>query len=94
MSHGDVFEIPDLPELKATIPEICRACHFEDPPIPKSGNTRSIISYSRQSFSLPDNSQPILFATSLEDEAQTVIKWKFNHETWKALETLWNNSSP
>jgi len=64
MSHGDVFEISGLPELKATIPEICKACHFEYPPIPNSGNTQSIISYSRHPFPLPDNGQPILFATS------------------------------
>lgn len=94
MGHGDVFENPDIPELRVTIPEICEACHFEDPPIPKPGNTHSIISYSRQPFSLPDNSQPILFATTLEGEAQTVIQWKRNHETWKSLEALWHQTSP
>jgi hypothetical protein len=87
MGHGDVFEHPDI--LQAAIPEICKACHFEHPPIPNSGNTRSIISYSRHPFSLADNVQPMLFPTTVEDEAQTVIAWKRYHETWKSLETLW-----
>ena len=90
MSHGDVFEIHDLPELKANIPAICKGCHFEYPPIPHSGNTNSIISYSRQPFSLPDNERPILFATTLADEAQTVITWKIKHSTWQTLESLWH----
>ncbi len=94
MSHGDVFENPDIPELKDTIPKICSACHFEYPPIPNSGNTRSIISYSRQPFSLPDNGQPILFPTTSAAEAQTVINWKLHHETWRSLETLWNQATP
>jgi hypothetical protein len=90
MSHGDVFESPDIPDLRAKIPEICKACHFEDTPIPNSGNTYSIISYSRQPFSLPDNARPVLFATTLEEEAKIVMEWKRDHETWKALETLWD----
>jgi hypothetical protein len=94
MSHGDVFAIPDIPDLRAAIPDICKACHSEYPPIFNSGNTHSIISYSRQPFSLPDNSQPILFPTTLEEEAQTVIKWKRNHATWKSLEALWHQARP
>jgi hypothetical protein len=94
MSHGDVFDNPDISDLRATIPEICAACHFEYPPIPNSGNTQSIISFSRQPFSLPDNSRPILFPTTIKDEAQTVIEWKMNHETWQSLTTLWNQTSP
>ena len=89
MSHGDVFESDHGPELRATIPEICKACHF-----PNSGNVQSIISYSRHPFSLPDNSKPILFATTLADEAQTVIEWKMNHKTWKSLKDLWDQPSP
>lgn len=94
MSHGDVFVNPDIPELEVTIPQICTGCHFEDPPFPKSGNIKSIISYSRQPFALPDNQKPTLFPTTLADEARTVITWKQNHETWKALENLWNLSNP
>jgi hypothetical protein len=93
MGHGDVFENP-VPELQASIPEICKACHFEGSSIPDSGNTQSIISYSRQPFSLPGNIRPILFATSLEAEAQTVIEWKRDHETWKSLERLWDQANP
>jgi hypothetical protein len=94
MSHGDVFEISDLPALKATIPQICKGCHFEYPPLPNPGNTQSIISYSRFNFPLPDNAQPILYATTLDDEAQAVIQWKLDHETWKTLRVLWNQQSP
>jgi hypothetical protein len=93
MSHGDVFEY-SAAELRVTIPNICKACHFEHPPIPNSGSTRSIISYFRQPFSLPDNTQPVLFATTLKDEAQTVMQWKRNHVTWKSLEALWDSSDP
>ena len=94
MGHGDVFEIPNTPDQRATIPGICKACHFHELSNPNSDNTRSIISYSRQPFSLPDNIQPILFATTLEDEAQTVIEWKLNHETWQSIESLWNQANP
>jgi hypothetical protein len=94
MGHGDVFESPDIPDLRATIPGICKACHFHDLSNPNSDNTRSIISYSRQPFSLPDNIQPILFATTWTDEAQTVIEWKLNHKTWKSLEASWNQQRP
>ena len=94
MSHGDVFEISDLPALKATIPEICKACHFEYPPIPNSGNTHSVISYSRQPFPLPNSQRSILFATTLEEEALTVIQWKLNHATWRSLKGVWDSASP
>lgn len=89
MGHGDVFESPDIPELRATIPGICKACHFHDPSIPNSADTGSIISYSRQPFALPDNAQPSLFPTTVAEEAQTVIQWKRDHVTWKSLESLW-----
>ena len=89
MSHGDPFE-NELPGLPITIPKLCSGCHFEDPPIPNSGNTLSIISYSRFPIPLFDNEQPILFATNLIDESQTVINWKMKHPTWKRLKFLWN----
>jgi hypothetical protein len=92
MSHGDVFENPDIPELKTTIPEICKACHFEYPPISDSGNIRSIIGYSRHRFPLPDGGRPLLFETTSADEAQTVIEWKLDHQTWRSLETLWDQA--
>jgi hypothetical protein len=94
MSHGDVFEVPDLPTLKVTIPEICRGCHFENPPLPNPGNTQSILSYSRYPFPLPDKSKPILFATTVANETQTVIQWKLNHDTWKSLVDLWKQPNP
>jgi hypothetical protein len=87
-SHGDVFEIRDIPELQADIPEICKACHFNYPPLPNYGNSQSIISVSRSNFSLPNNERPILMPTSWEKEAQLVIDWKHNHNTWQALETF------
>ena len=93
MGHGDVFE-NSMPESQASIPEICKACHFEHPPIPNSGNTRSIISYSRQPFSLPDHESAVLFATTRLEEAGTVIAWKKGHVTWQSLETIWNASAP
>lgn len=94
MSHGDVFENSDIPELQAAIPKICKACHFEDFATPYSGSTSSIVSYSRQPFPLRDNQKPALFPTSWSGEARTVIEWKRNHETWKSLQALWGQSSP
>jgi hypothetical protein len=94
MGHGDVFQNPDIPELQATIPDICEACHSEYPPTLNAGTTRSILSYSREKFPLPDNKQPVLFPTTLAEEAQTVIQWKLDHETWKSLRTLWDRAIP
>jgi hypothetical protein len=94
MGHGDVFQNPDLPELQALIPDICQACHSEYPPIFNSGNTQSILSYSRQKFPLADYEEPILSPTTWTEEAQTVIRWKLEHETWKSFETLWDQTGP
>ena len=93
MGHGDVFE-HSFPKLQAQIPEICKACHSEEPYNFSSGNTKSIISYSRLPFSLPDNEQPILFPTTVKDEAQTVIEWKRKHATWTFLQALWHQAEP
>ena len=93
-SHGDVFEIRDIPELQAAVPEICKACHFNHPPLPDFGNTQSIISYSRANFSLPNNERPILMPTSWNNEARVVMGWKHNHNTWQVLETLWKRENP
>lgn len=88
MGHGDVFE-HSLPRLQASIPEICKACHFADRPI-----IQTIISYSRYPFSLPDNSRPVLFATTLENESRTVAEWKQDHETWRSLASRWERMLP
>jgi len=93
MGQGDVFQIADIVELQASIPDICEACHSEYPPIFNSGNTRSLLSYSREKFPLPDNKQPVLFPTTPAEEAQTVIQWKLDHETWKAMKALWHQAS-
>jgi len=94
MGHGDLFQNPDIPDLRATIPDICRACHSEYPPILNSGNTQSILSFSRQKFPLPDQGGLTLFPTTWAKEAQTVIQWKLNHATWQSLEALWDQTSP
>lgn len=88
MGHGDVFENP-MPEVEAAVPQICKACHFETPHIINSGATQSIISYSREPFPLPGNERPVLFSSTVEEEALTVIKWKQNHQTWSSLKALW-----
>ena len=89
-SQGDMFEGAHGPELRATIPDVCKACHLNVPTVLDGGNIQSILSYSRANFPLPDNQRPVLLATTRMDEAQTVIKWKHNHHTWKSLKTLWN----
>ena len=94
MSHGDVFNNPDIPYLTTTIPDICKACHLEHPPLPNHANAQSIISYSRQPFPLSNGARPILFTTTPVNEAQTVIEWKQAHATWKALEALWQQTTP
>ena len=87
-SHGDVLEMENIPEFEATIPHICKGCHFEDPPLPNPGNIQSILSYSRNNFPLPDNQRPVLISTTWANETQTVIEWKYGHDTWRALEAL------
>ena len=89
MGHGDVFEGEHGPELQAAVPQICQACHSEYPPIFNSGNTHSILSYSRQNFPLPDAQQLVLFSTTWDAEAQTVMDWKQSHATWNMLKDLW-----
>jgi hypothetical protein len=90
MGHGDVFESTDIPDQQATIPDICKACHFQDSANFDSGSTQSIISYSRNPFSLPDEKHPVLFASTQTVEAQTVIEWKRDHLTWGSLGELWD----
>jgi hypothetical protein len=85
-SHGDIFAHGEI--YKATVPAHCKACHVNHPSVSDGGNAQGILSYSRALFPLPDNEQPILFATTLMDESETVINWKLNHRTWKALKFL------
>ena len=87
-SHGDVFELENIPELQATIPEICKACHFEFPPLPNESNMQSLISHSRFNFPLSSNERPVLMQKSWEDEANAVIQWKRDHRTWQAFEVF------
>lgn len=87
-SHGDVFERDHVPQLQATVPEICKACHFEHPPLPNYGNTQSIISVSRSNFPLTNSERPVLRSTGWEDEARVVIEWKHAHRTWQAFEVF------
>ncbi len=89
-SHGDEFQFSDRPK-QATIPDICKGCHVNIPAVLDRGNIESILSYSRANFPLPDDRQPILFATTWMDEAKTVIDWKLNHGTWQTLKSLWNH---
>lgn len=93
LSHGDVFQGDHGPELRATIPDICKSCHLNIPGVLDSGNMQSllqaVLSYSRVNFPLPDNQRPVLFATTWMDEAQTVMIWKLSHHTWKSLKNLW-----
>jgi hypothetical protein len=93
-SHGDVFEIRNIPELQAVIPDICKACHFNDPSLPNYDNTQSLLSYSRLNFPFPNSERPILMPTNWADESQVVIEWKHNHDTWQMLETLWSQEAP
>jgi hypothetical protein len=94
MSHGDVFENPDFPQMTAGIPDLCRACHTEDPLAINAGNTRSILSYSRDKFALPDQARPVLHPTTWEDEARSVIEWKHSHKTWELLANVWEQTYP
>lgn len=93
MGHGDVFE-NSLPELQVAIPRICKACHFESSSMLHSGATHSIISYSREPFPLSGNERPVLFASTTDEEAQTVMAWKQSHDTWRSLGMYWTQSTP
>ena len=89
-SHGDVFQFFDVPK-QATIPDSCEGCHFEHPPLPDPSHIQAILSYSRFNFPLPDNQQPVLAATTWENEAQLVTECKINHHTWQSLKALWHS---
>ena len=93
-SHGDVFQHPISPTLQATIPDICKGCHFNISGVLDSGDPRelvkTILSYSRINFPLTNRQKPVLLATTWEDEAQKVMNWKINNTTWKSLQILWN----
>ena len=93
-SHGDAFQNPDIPTLQATIPDICKGCHFNVPGVLDSGDlhdsVKTILSYSRINFPLPDRQRPVLLATTWSDEAQKVVNWKITNITWKSLQSLWN----
>jgi hypothetical protein len=93
-SHGDMFEGDHGPALQATIPDICKACHFNGAPRPNYGNAQSIISVSRSNFPLPNNERPVLMPTNWTNEAHLVIEWKQNHNTWQALETYGIRKNP
>ena len=93
-SHGDVFEFQNISSFEATIPDICKACHVNNPAVFDRGNIQGILSYSRANFPLLDNRQPVLSETTWENEAQIVTQWKINHNTWRSLEAFWNETSP
>lgn len=82
-SHAiDLFELDHISEVQ--IPEFCTGCHGGE-----VYGTQSVISYSRARFPLSDKKQPVLSETTPEIEAQTVITWKLNHQTWQSLKALW-----
>ncbi|MBL8098156.1 MAG: hypothetical protein JNK81_03195 [Anaerolineales bacterium] len=90
MNHGDEFENNRRPELKATIPNICLSCHYDYPSTAISGNTQSIISYSRHNFPLDENQTLNLLIGDWNSEFQKVIAWKITHKTWISLMSFWN----
>lgn len=91
-SHGDVFEAAHGLEPQAAIPDLCKGCHLFIPGILDSGDMQnllqSVISYSRANFPLPNDKRPVLFATTWEDEAQTVTQWKVAQPTWQLLRSV------
>lgn len=90
MNHGDEFENNRRPELKMTIPNICLSCHYDYPSTAISGNTQSIISYSRHNFPLSENETLNLLVGDWNSEFQKVIAWKVKHKTWMSLTSFWN----
>lgn len=90
-SHGvDLFEVGHVEE--ASIPGLCFSCHIEE--YQGIQGAQSILSYSRARFPLPDEQRPVLFETTPELEAGTVIAWKLHHQTWQVLKTLWRQGTP
>ncbi len=68
----------------------CTACHIEQ--VLGITGAKSILSYSRQRFPLPDQQQPVLMETTPGLEAQAVISWKLKQGNWQALQALWHES--
>ncbi len=88
-AHGDWIQ-SGLRVEKAEIPDRCIACHIKGLGI----DARSILSYSRQRFPLPEQQYPVLIETRPELEAQAVIAWKMEQENWQALQALWPEPDP
>jgi hypothetical protein len=89
-SHGDVFLAGRVEE--APIPGICKGCHIDEG-MSILGVT-SILSHSRARFPLPGGEQPVLAATTPEQEAQAIIAWKTGQESWQKLQALWHSKEP
>lgn len=85
-SQGDVFQFGNGDIQEAKIPSACTGCHIDE--LQGISGTTSILSYSRKRFPLPGNENPTLVETTPELEAQMVITWKQNHQTWQVLNTL------
>jgi len=90
-SHGiDWFEaeMEGAGDGRAVMLSSCASCH-EDRGMGITG-VRSILSYSRERFPLPDNERLTLIETTPELEAQAVIAWKLKQDSWHALRALWD----
>lgn len=74
-------------ERKAVTLSTCRSCHEDH--FQGIVGLRSILSYSRARFPLPDQQRLVLTETTPTLEAQVTIMWKLQHGTWKTLQALW-----
>ncbi|HRQ41577.1 MAG TPA: hypothetical protein PLD25_26965 [Chloroflexota bacterium] len=86
-SHGDVFSMDYFGEVAI---DVCAGCHT-DAGLGIMG-IKSILSYSRARFPLPNGQRPILSVTTPEYEVEAVITWKTQQESWQRLQGLWNET--
>ena len=81
-SHGwDPFE-PGTVAPVVPILQTCRACHGGE-----AYGVQSILSYSRFRFDLQGGEEPVLFPTTIQREAGSVIAWKLDHASWQMFES-------
>ena len=69
----------------------CESCHIErwgDNPIMGAD---SILSITRRRFPLPEGFSEEVISSSSEREALLTIEWKQDHESWKIIQSLWDD---
>lgn len=67
---------------KRRIYNTCMSCHMNG----NISGSKTILSYSRALFGLPDGTRPLLHETTFEQEVNLTMEWKRESLTWRTLQ--------